>query len=162
MTTLQLYHRAKKKKKRNHSMNHRIQMIWHMSRFLWKCRTLCRCFTYYSWSVVLKYLDCLPYFSVFIMCLGVVEGKEQESLSKWALSGRQTQVELRSIKGRQSVLIHWVCVLGLLNKIPQTGWLIKNRKLFSESQGLAVWDQGGSMFGWGLSFGSQTSCCILT
>ena len=39
------------------------------------------------------------------------------------------------------------CVLGLLNKIPQTGWFMNNRKLFSESQGLALCDQGGSMFG---------------
>lgn len=123
------------------------------------CRILCRCFTYYTWPVVLRHLDCFPYISVFMRTFGIMEGMKQESLSQCQ---REAWIMLRSPERRQSVLVSWSCLSWaiLTNKIPQIGWLINNRNLLFRR--LEVWRQCASVVRWGLSSGSQTSFCVLT
>lgn len=123
------------------------------------CRILGRCFTYYTWPVVLRHLDCLPYVSVFMRTFGVMESMKQDSLSQCL---REAWIMLRSPERRQSILVSWSCISWaiLTNKIPQIGWLINNRNLSFQKP--EVWPQGASIVRWGLSSGSQTSFCALT
>jgi hypothetical protein len=47
-----------------------------------KFRIVYRYFGYYTEPVVLKHLDCLPYFSIFMRLFGIMEAKEQDSVSQ--------------------------------------------------------------------------------
>ena len=115
-----------------------ISFSRHMSRFFKKCNPL-QMFYILHMVYGAQILGSFTLFFSFYYVFGGSGGQRAGiSFQMSIIRKTQTQVKFRSIEGRQSVLIHWGCVLGLLNKIPQTGWFMNNRRLFSESQGLAL------------------------